>query len=185
MPTPALQPWDKRRNETPKAFAAFVRYRDAGVSRSLRKLAREGVSPQAQLQEWSARYDWVDRAGAWDTQLDRERQAEQIDELRQMQRRHTVLATQMMQKAIEKIRNIDAERLTVREAVLLADLSVKVERQARGEPTVLVNHSGDVSIDAPSGASILRALKDAPDLLDFAERLDAALAADPVLGLPD
>lgn len=178
----ALNPWDKRRNETPKAFHAFTHYREAGPLRSLRKTAAALECSASLLNNWSAEHDWVDRAGAWDGYLDRERQAELVEEAKAMHRRHAAIATQMMGKALERIRNIDSSKLTVREAVMLVDLGARMERTARGQAELNVRVTGGIEVNGPTGSSILKALRAAPSLMDFAEELDAALLAD---GMPD
>lgn len=181
----AIQPWDKRPKETPRAFQMFTHYRDAGPARSLRKVAAETATTLGLVSGWSAEHDWVDRSAAWDQQLDRERQAEQVEEIRTMHRRHAALATQMMAKAIEKVRAIEGEKLSVREAILLIDLAVRMERQARGEASLAVQLSGSIDVQGPTGSAILKALRDAPQLLEFADELDAVLEAEAAGSVPD
>jgi hypothetical protein len=58
-PLNIVQPWDRERGESAKAYASFRRFRDEGPSRSLvgrRKIERR----------WSYRWRWFERAGSWD-----------------------------------------------------------------------------------------------------------------------
>ena len=53
------QPWDRRENESARAYAAFRAFRDLG---SARRLADVVDFPHRQVQTWSRRHGWVDRA---------------------------------------------------------------------------------------------------------------------------
>ena len=74
--------WEKLPEETPKAYAAFLRYRDLGpAKRSLAKAAawHYGGGPQTvpkpsqinQLKEWNRTFRWQLRVAAYDTEQDR------------------------------------------------------------------------------------------------------------------
>jgi hypothetical protein len=81
--------WEQLIDETPKAYAAFVAYRDLGPQRSIhrayiefaskkgRKGGKAGASKApSHWEEWSSKYDWVTRAEAWDDE--RRRLAEEL-----------------------------------------------------------------------------------------------------------
>ena len=70
--------WEQREDESPQAFAAFVRYRDMRVGRSINSayLAATGQQKSnkrasGRFTEWSQRYDWKKRAEAYDAHLER------------------------------------------------------------------------------------------------------------------
>ena len=75
---PQRLPWARRKFESHKAYAAFLRYRDLGVGRSVHKAA---PVPAGQLpktgktkynhwwRDWAAKWEWRVRAEAWDTHL--------------------------------------------------------------------------------------------------------------------
>jgi len=79
----ALQPWQRQKDESFKAYAAFVAYRDLGVDRSIDKAYAAKRAAQQQPNdkptssgrasrywaEWSTRYNWVERAMAYDDYL--------------------------------------------------------------------------------------------------------------------
>lgn len=67
--------------ETPKAAAAFIAYRDFGAERSLVKVCHSlGKKPGyvVQLQEWSAKYAWQSRCAAYDA-AQREQEKAQLE----------------------------------------------------------------------------------------------------------
>lgn len=169
-----LDPWDRRPGETPKAYAMFIEYRDQGrFGHSLRQLAaREGSTKLAQLGLWSRTHDWVDRVGAYDDYLDRQAQVEQVEQVKAMRRRHAALGYQLHDIAAERIRAINIEKLTVREALLIAELAIKIERQARGEVTDIQESRTESEADGPTGADILTALRTSPTLMNLADELD-------------
>lgn len=138
-------PWEVQDGETPRAFAAFVVYRDLGPRRSLRKTARvfyelgdDDVPPTSpklrQLKTWSALYGWVGRAHAWDVHMDEETRWDQVEAVREMKKRHATVANMALAKAAERLRVANAQDLSIVDAARLIDLAVKVERVARGEP---------------------------------------------------
>jgi len=72
--TPLL--WDRRPDETDKSWAAFQLYRDLPVygegenKRTLANVASKlGYSTPDYVERWSAKYNWVERASAFDTAL--------------------------------------------------------------------------------------------------------------------
>ena len=71
--------WERQPEETTPAFAAFAAYRDyegeTGEARSMSKVARELSKSRSLLARWSGKYAWVERAAAWDAEVDRRRAA--------------------------------------------------------------------------------------------------------------
>lgn len=175
----AIHPWDRRPKETPKSFAMFGAYRDLGPTRSLRDLdAREPATNLRQLAYWSKAHDWVDRTAAWDEHVDRENQFFQLEAAAQMRREHTELGHKLVEAAMERVRTINIEKLSVREVCMLADLGVKIERQARGEATAKIDvNPTPEAPEGPTGADILAALRNNPEVLELAEALDRVMFA--------
>jgi hypothetical protein len=63
--------WERRDDESSKAFAAFSLYRDLGPARSLRAVAEALYGVRARygvrtVEKWSSRFDWQDRVRALD-----------------------------------------------------------------------------------------------------------------------
>jgi hypothetical protein len=165
-------PWDRQDGESARAYAAFVAYRDMGPARSLRKLAVTDVETSSnvrQLARWSAQWDWPDRAVAYDGHQDREHRLEQAEARKRMLRTHAAVASAGVARAAERIRNLDPNTLSPREAVALFEVSVRIERLSRGQ-----TDGGDVESlttirPVPSGGILLAALKANPRLLELAD----------------
>lgn len=152
-------PWDRAYGESSQAFSAFCTYRDLGPTRSLSKAAELTPVGVAMLKIWSAEWGWVERARAWDAELDRQRTEAAIAETREMAARHARQAAAAQEAAMQPIVAVleaaraDAgfrDRLLEEGlgGVLSQALSAAAklpglqgaERLARGEPTSISEH---------------------------------------------
>lgn len=109
-------PWERRSDESPKAFHAFATYRDLGPARSLDR-ARQALGKNAAgykrlLDEWSSKYAWVERVAAWDAHHDA------------LARERFTLEWQARRQQIAK----DAERDQEASSLLVRALSDRFER---------------------------------------------------------
>ena len=108
--------FDRERHESSKAFDAWSIYRDLGAQRSLKKTAELYYGTTAnvrQLERWSSRFNWVERARASDVE-------------QEMLRRSAVeeyLASQAVNRA-EREAQIGEFLLTVREEAAMKALSM-------------------------------------------------------------
>jgi hypothetical protein len=73
--------WLRRPRETAAAYCAFVLYREQPPPRSIRKLAIALGRGRRVLDEWSSRWQWVERADAYTDHLDRIALAAHEDDL--------------------------------------------------------------------------------------------------------
>lgn len=67
-----LQAWDQRKDETDKSYDRFSVYLQLGSERSMEKARKKlGKSKGyiGQLERWSSKYSWVDRAKEYDEHL--------------------------------------------------------------------------------------------------------------------
>ena len=135
--------WDRLLGESSKAYHHFCIYRDMGASRSLRQMA--GIpgctSVRRQLNRWSSRWRWVERCQQYDDYLEYQLRAQQEKERREMSKRHAKIAmlgqsilVKGMEELLAKVQNGE-HNLAPAELARLMDVSVKVERLARGEST--------------------------------------------------
>ena len=65
------EPWDRLPDERVKAYQLFCLCRDMGPSRSLQKCRQTHALPLSlrQLERYSAKYDWVERAQAFSDRI--------------------------------------------------------------------------------------------------------------------
>ena len=137
--TPELIPWERLPGESTPAFQAFAAYRDMGAERTSRAVAAQLGKSAALIHRWSSRWQWVDRAQAYDDQLDREAVEASRRFVREqaakMTERHLRGALTLQRKAIERINALAASDLTPAVAAAYYKLAVDVERLAVGQVT--------------------------------------------------
>jgi len=125
------RPWDRQPGEPNAAWEAFRRYRDMpSTQRNIRRLAgaieqereeaeESGIAPipvgdYAALARWSREYNWVERASAWDAEVDRVWQEEQFEAVREAARRQWENSKKLQEKGIVALEYISAEQLAER-----------------------------------------------------------------------
>jgi hypothetical protein len=88
-PSRFVEEWERQPGETPRAWKAFVIYRDMGDDRGVTKVRdiAGGIYKHSTLLEWAAKNRWAERARAWDNYVDRRRQAAFLREQEEMARR--------------------------------------------------------------------------------------------------
>jgi len=136
-----IKPWDQQLDEPAKAFAAFRVYRDMGLERSIGDTSmivfppREGARKNkivGQIAKWASEFRWVERAKAYDRELDRRALDEQVREIVRMNRRHADIARLAMEKGLAKLRNVNPDELSAGDVVRLLGEAIKWERLAMG-----------------------------------------------------
>lgn len=131
------QPWDRRQNETSKAYEAFCEYRDMGTQRSLSKVAEKLQKSETLMGRWSRTYGWVERAAAWDAEQDRIAreiaQKEQAEEIKKMRKRHADLANAMLIKAAKALARLPEDEIKATDVSRMVDTASKLERISRGD----------------------------------------------------
>lgn len=150
-------PWSRQPGETSVAWEAFVLFRDWGTSRNHAKVYRKLGKSRTVIERWSRKWNWLERAHAWDEQVDSVRQEAALGEVAEMAKRHIGEAGEFIEVAMAHIRafakSFDTpakrkkfekelvalppkERVQVMaRMVMMWELAVKQERLARGEPT--------------------------------------------------
>lgn len=125
--------WERQPEETPRAFEAFVVYRDLGANRSHRKTAQELGKNCTTISEWSAKYDWVKRAAAWDAEQDRIARNEMLAEMASTRKRQRKQAQRMQEKGMELLESISIGDAKLSEVVSLLKAGMEQERIAIGD----------------------------------------------------
>ena len=168
-------PWDRQGGETAKGFGAFELFRRLGPDRTVqaaweqyflrpggrRERGTKGAGPApGYFKRWSARWEWHQRAVAWDEEvaamardqeLDRElreKAREHEEEIRQRQlwkeeaRAARTVARRLLLRALQGIEAQEIETMGVREILphlqrisSLLEAGQRLERMALGEAT--------------------------------------------------
>lgn len=152
-PDHAPHPWDRREDETDKAWGAFCLYRDMppherslfAVSEALygddedEETGQEPAKnrlrmPPSWVRDWSSRFSWVERARAHDDHI--------AEQTRQLKASARVRAERVIWDALEGLASKAVERALAGDTTLLRDL---LDRGEVGSPTRVAHsiHTGD------------------------------------------
>lgn len=139
------KPWERQPGETPRAFGAFLLYRNLPPhERSLSRVAEMLASnsqkqrrPQVilrQVKRWSAQYGWVERAAAWDEEKDRQDREMQAEARRKMHERHASAGRALILLGMKRLEDLQhrVHELSPLAAMKFIVAGVQIEREAMG-----------------------------------------------------
>jgi hypothetical protein len=130
--------WERQKDESSKAYAAFCVYRDLGPERSLDKALSEANKKPTNRRHWSRwmeKYRWYERAQAYDDYIEKKMRKENEKKILDMSDRHARLAVVFQQKIAQRLQEIDPAELSPADMARWLDVATKLERLSRGEPT--------------------------------------------------
>jgi len=135
--------WEQRPQETPKAFHAFMHYRDVEPDKrsieaaysehksSCLKPHQGGTSPvPSQWKQWSASHAWVARASEYDLHRDALLRETRERELVEAPQRWARYARDMQERAFKALSEKDLSAETARELRLIVSEAARMEREA-------------------------------------------------------
>lgn len=128
---PEIAPWEQQPGESAKAFEAFAIYRDMGVERSVRKVTQRLNKSLTLIGKWSSRYNWPERARAYDRDLDRQAHAQAVRDVRSMTNRHIRIAMQLQAKALEALEQLNVATLSPKMQLAFLAKATEIERMNR------------------------------------------------------
>lgn len=135
--------YDRLPNETDRAWAGFLAYRDLGPNeRSLRAVARLLDKKLSTIAPWSQQYQWVARVAAWDRDHARQLAAAQLQDVVRMNKRHADTAQALVGKAVQALAAIEVSKLRPADIARFIEIGARIERLARGEVTERAEHVG-------------------------------------------
>lgn len=170
-------PWAPQPGETALGFQYFCVYRDLGARRSVAAAARAVGRDASILRQLSAKFSWPDRALAYDAWLDRKAVEELARGRTKMRAEHAGIAELAREKILARLKTLDPEELGARDLATWLDLSVKIERQARGEPDKVTRHEHEVNVVDQLDAEGRRSLM-AEAMAVLQERMGSGLQTD-------
>ncbi len=151
-------PWAPQPGETALGFHYFTIYRGLGPRRTVAAAARELKVVPETLRALSSRYSWVDRSLAFDAYLD----ARAVEELAQgrtkMRQEHADIAVLARRKIMDRLQKMNPDEMGARDLATWLDLSVKIERQARGEADKKIEVTGEINVIEQLDADARRGL---------------------------
>ncbi len=138
-----LKSWDRQMDETSKAWAAFLLYRDAPPNeRGLKEVGQKLKISVGTVGKWSAKFCWLERVREFDSFIDREStQKERIESERkkfEMLSRHTTVVVHVQNRAVERflaITNSEWDKIPIHQLTDIFLNSARFERLSRGLPS--------------------------------------------------
>ena len=125
------KPWERQKGESVQAFGAFSIYLEMGAERSLRAVCQECTKSIPLIKRWSSTHKWVERAAAYDTELQRQAYAAAVRRNRKMIERHIRTALQMQEKALLALEELNPADLSPRDMLSMLRDALKLEWESR------------------------------------------------------
>lgn len=144
-------PWERLENEGAKAFEAFNVYLNLGAERSQQAVSKELSKSRQLIGRWSATYRWVERAAAYDADIQKKAHAEAVKKKRKMAERHISIALKMQEKALAALASMKPEEIDPKNLVAFVREATRLERENRTDIVV----ETDPNKGAEAGASSL------------------------------
>lgn len=133
--------WERQKGETTAAYSAFWEYCTSveNNKRSVSRVAEKLKKSASLLHRWSKRWEWEQRALAYDNHLIEIEMEALKNERITAAKRHAKIARAFQEKIIRRLNSLNPEVLSPKDLSAWLDVSVKIERQAMGEPTEIVS----------------------------------------------
>lgn len=125
------QPWERQKDESAQAFAAFLVYLNLGAERSHQAVSQQCGKSISLIGRWSRSNDWVERCRAWDNYLQREAKKVAVEEIRKMNQQHIQLARALQGAAAKALKDRGAAIITDKNLAAVVKLATDLERSSR------------------------------------------------------
>jgi hypothetical protein len=139
--------WERQKGETLVSYQKFQRYLEAARPMSIADFAALEKCSLGSIRRLFYKYNWNDRARQYDNEIysaeveavkrNRAKLAEERDN------RHVKFAMLAQTKGANILAKADAS-ISVKDAIRLLELGIKIEREVAGEPSEIHKHEIDV-----------------------------------------
>jgi hypothetical protein len=143
--------WQRQPGEGPKAFGAFVVYRNLDPKeRSLKRVVWECNRSISLIGRWSSRWDWVERAAEWDDYQEMRRLEARIEAKQRLDEEDLRIIRAARIQAIKALTEMNPEQLAknLKELRLWITQLINLERSIVGEPESVEERRQKVEIHA-------------------------------------
>lgn len=134
MPEWTDKAWERQAGESEKAFEAFTVYRDMGEERTFTAVCRKLGKSRTLIDRWNKRWNWRERARAYDNDMERAARAKAVKDRQAMTERHIGIAALLQKKAVEALKALESDDLSSREIREYIKLGTDLERLNRELP---------------------------------------------------
>lgn len=103
--------WERKKGESSEAYAAFKLYYKMGDKRSCVKVAKNLGRSTTLITGWCSKWDWVERARAYDNELARQEFAEACNAVKKMNEQQAQIGLLIQKKALEALKEMKSKEL--------------------------------------------------------------------------
>ena len=108
------KPWEKQSGESPKAYEAFLVYRDTEpAARSIQAAAAALGKSKSQLEKWSVLHRWQARIAAFDAEQQKILDAEHLKSLEENAKLRAEWGREIQNKAMAALEKVGFDKLSV------------------------------------------------------------------------
>ena len=106
-------------------------YRDLGAGRSLEAVAQKLSKSIPLIKRWSREKSWVERVRAYENAQQKAAFAEDVQNRRDMRKRHIAISLQLQKKALKALENLKIEKMSAKEIREFLKMATDLERLSR------------------------------------------------------
>lgn len=103
--------WERKKGESSEAYTAFKLYYQMGEKRSCSKVAQSLLKSRVLITGWCSKYNWVERARAYDNELARQEFAEACNAIKKMNEQQAQIGLLIQKKALEALKEMKSKEL--------------------------------------------------------------------------
>jgi hypothetical protein len=106
---------ERLQGESSRAYAAYCAYRDIGPGRSLDRAWKQSAKQESasarrpgHWSAWSAKFDWSERAEAYDDSIEEDKRSADVARGRQIHQRRQKFALEAQERTEGRVRHLDS-----------------------------------------------------------------------------
>lgn len=123
--------WERKKGESSESYAAFKLYYQMGDKRSCAKVAKNLGRSNTLISGWCSKWDWVERARAYDNELARQEFAEACNAIKKMNEQQAQIGLLVQKKALEALKEMKSKELYPKLLLQYLVQGAGLERKAR------------------------------------------------------
>lgn len=123
--------WERKKGESSEAYTAFKLYYQMGSKRSCSKVAQSLLKSRVLITGWCSKWDWVERARAYDNELARQEFAEACNAVKKMNEQQAQIGLLIQKKALEALKEMKSKELYPKLLLQYLVQGAGLERKAR------------------------------------------------------
>ena len=123
--------WERKKGESSEAYTAFKLYYQMGAKRSCSKVAQSLLKSRVLITGWCSKWDWVERARAYDNELARQEFAEACNAIKKMNEQQAQIGLLIQKKALEALKKMKSKELYPKLLLQYLVQGAGLERKAR------------------------------------------------------